>query len=179
MDIHHPDTVTKVQILWTLYEYNLSWLWTLLLHVHVSRLHGHSRTLNIVFQVNTCYTEHCYFMYMYHCYTDTVTHNIIIFYSCPTNTRTHYFTEYCHFIYLYHRYMDTLYTTISHTLLLHRFTGVHALIVFVFLLHGSLFIYMHNCYMYIPVFFLHDWFLLLILMFLLLDMNTVDMWWRN
>ena len=48
----------------------------------LSCLHGHSSTLDIKFHVNTCYTRHYYFMYMYHRYTDTVTHGTIVYYSC-------------------------------------------------------------------------------------------------
>jgi len=37
-------------------------------------------------------------MYMYHHYTDNVTHDTVISYSCPTDTGIHYFTRYYHFI---------------------------------------------------------------------------------
>jgi len=38
---------------WTLCEYMLSRLWTPLLHVHVSLLHGYSNTLDTIFHENT------------------------------------------------------------------------------------------------------------------------------
>jgi len=59
--------------------------------------------------------------------------------------------------------------------LLHRFTGIHALIVSVFLLYGSLYILHELLLMDIPVFPLHDCFPLRILIFSLLDMGAVDM----
>ena len=100
-----------------------------------------SRTLDIVFCVNTCYTEHCHFMNMYHHYTNTVTMTLLFFVHVP----------------LIHGYTISQDTVISyiciiatwmlctqlyhvHTSLLHRFTDIHVLIVSVFLFHGSLFI---------------------------------------
>ena len=107
----------------------MSRLWKSLLHyVPISRLHGHSSTLDAVCHVNICYTEHCYFIYMYHHYTVIVIHDTIISYSCPIDIRIHYFTGYHDFIYLYHRYMDTLYTVISCSytiaIWIHRYTCV-------------------------------------------------------
>jgi len=58
--------------------------------------------------------------------------------------------------------------------LLHRFPGKHALIVSIFLLHGSLYILHDLLLMDILVFPLHDYFPLLIWIFPLLDMWAVD-----
>ena len=99
-----------------------------------------SSTLDIVSRVNSCYTEHCYFMNIYHYYTNTVTMTLLFFVHVP----------------LMHGYIISQDTVISyiciiatwmlctqlyhvHTSLLHRFTDIQALIVFVFLLHRSLF----------------------------------------
>jgi len=121
--------------------------WTLLIHVHVSPLHRYY------------YTWHYYFLFMSHWYTDTLFHWIPLFwYICIIATWI-LCTQ------LYH----------VHTSLLHRFTGIHALIVSVFLSHGSLSILHELLHMYILVFPLHDCFPLKILIFSLLDMNTVDM----
>ena len=67
------------------------------------------------------------------------------------------------------------------TSLLYRLTGIYALIVFVFLLHGS-WIYsccidhcLYDCYMHMHVFSLHEYCLLLIWIFPLLDTWAVDM----
>jgi len=140
---YHSDTITitKPQIYWTLYECELSWLWTPLWHhVHVSWLHGHSSTLDTVFHVNICYIEYCYFIYMYHRYTDIVTHDTIISYSCSTDRRIHSLDTVISYICTIATWI--LCTQLYHvyTPLLHGFTGIHALIVSVFLLHGSLFI---------------------------------------
>ena len=74
------------------------------------------------------HTEHCHFMYIYHCYTDTVTLDTIISCSCTTDTRIRYFTRYRYFIYSYHRYTNTLYTIIScsyNTVTqIHLYTGI-------------------------------------------------------
>ena len=81
-------------------------MWTPLLHVTVSWLHRQLSTLDIVFHVNACYTEHCYSMYMSHRYTGTVKNNTVISCPCSTDTRMHYFTGYRDFIYLYHYYTE-------------------------------------------------------------------------
>jgi len=82
------------------------------------------------------HTGHCYLMYTYHRYTDTITRYIMISYSCPTDTRIHQFTEYHHFICCYHHYMDTRYTVIPCLYI----TVTHACMVSIFLSYGSPFI---------------------------------------
>ena len=109
----------------------LSRLWTLLLHVLVLLLHGHSNILDIVFHVNTCYTWHCHFIFLYHCYTDTITLNTIISWLCNTSTWTR-----CYIGMSLHRYSVHSYFISS----LHGFTCIHVLIVPVFILRASLFL---------------------------------------
>ena len=74
--------------------------------------------------------------------------------------------------------MDARYTVIScsHiTVTYVHLTGIHACIVSIFLSYGSPFIlHVLLCHV-IPVFMLHDYFPLLILIFLLLDTWAVDM----
>jgi len=90
--------------------------------------------------------------------------------SCSTDTRIHQFIGYRH-----HRYMDALYAFISCRIsLLHVFTSIHACIVSIFLSYGSpliLHILLLHVYSFIPV----TWFfLLLILIFPLLNTWAVD-----
>jgi len=80
---------------------------TLLFYVLVSSLHEHYSTLD------TSYIEHHYFIYLYHWSIDTL---------------------HLYFWHLYHRYTGTLHYYYMY--LLYGFTCVHALIVFVFRLHG-------------------------------------------
>ena len=49
-----------------------SWYW--------HRYTVYSNALDIVFHVNICYTRHCHFISMYHCYTNTV-HKTRLFYD--------------------------------------------------------------------------------------------------
>jgi len=119
----------------------------LLFHVHVSQLHRYY-----------C-TWHYYFLFMSHWYTDTLFHwmqSFHIFYIIVTwvlctqlyHVRTSLLPilpVYMHWLFLYSCRVD----------------------------HHSY--YMDYCYMYIPIFLLHDYFPLLILIFPLLDMRVVDM----
>ena len=100
-------------------------MWTLLLHVPVLWLHGHSSTLDTVFHLNICYTEHCYFMYMYYRHTDIATHDTIISYSFP----------------LTHGYTIPLDTVISYICTIAHGYSVHSYIMFI-----------HHCYMDSPVY---------------------------
>ena len=86
----------------------------------------------------------------------------------------HWYTDTLIYWILLHGYFVRYYSMFIP--LLHRFTGIHALIVSIFLLHGSLYILHDLLLMDIPVFPLHDYFPLLILIFSLLDMSVVDMW---
>jgi len=153
----------------------LSRLWTLLLHVLVLLLHGHSNILDIVFHVNTCYTWHCHFIFLYHCYTDTITLNTIISWLCTTSTWTCCYTG-C-------RYTDTLYTVISY----HRYMDSPAYMFWLFLSSYC----MHHCscyniyrYMNIHVLLWHEYLIQYMtvscipnfgIIFLLLDILAVDM----
>jgi len=105
-------------------------------------------------------------MYMCHHYINTEIHDTIIACSWTTDTEIRYYTGY--------RYM-VLCAQLLHVLtsLLHRLTDIHALVVSVFLLYGSLFILLLHEYSCIP---LHDCFPLLISIFSLLVMWVVDMW---
>ena len=167
-------TVTKLQIHWTLYECELSWLWTLLLHVPVSWFHGHSSILDTVFHVNLVKLNtvtSCTYITV----TKILLYDTLISFSSLTYTQINYLTGYRHFRYfiiviwilctqLYH----------VHTSLLYRFTCIHVLIVSIFLLHGSLFLLrcllLHG-YSCIPV----TWLTNIDMIFLLLDMWAVDM----
>ena len=85
--------------------------------------------------------RHHIYMYLYHRYTDTLVHWILLFSSCNTVARIYYHTGHCHFIYvsllyrscytrhysfmfMYHWYTDTL---------LHLILCFH---IFVSSLHG-------------------------------------------
>ena len=123
------------------------------------------------------YTEHC-MAYKY------------LLYSIPlvdVVSPLHWYRDSRHYYYMFgnYWYTDTLPSCaqLLHVLtpLLYRLTGIHALIVYVCLLHGS-WIYsccidhgLYDCYMHRHVFSLHDYFLLLILIFPLLDTWAVDM----
>jgi len=137
-------------------------------HVPVLSLHEHSSTLDIVFYVNTHYIRYCYFIYKYHCYTDTDTHDTIIACSWTTGTRIRYYTGY--------RYTDTLYAII-HVYIdvtqIHWYACIDCLCISYCVDHYLF--YMNYCYMDILVFSLHDYFSLLILIFPLLDMWNIDM----
>jgi len=84
------------------------------------------------------YTGYYYFTCSCYRYTDTLVHRTLLFmclYYCYTDTLI-YWILLCHIDTCYSRYW-------LHRILLsllHRFTGRHALIIFVFLSHGSLFI---------------------------------------
>ena len=97
------------------------------------------------------YTRHYYCMFLNHWYTDTLLHWILL----------HGYSV---------RYRSMFIP------LLNRFTGIHVLIVYIFLLHGTLYILHELLLIDILVFPLHDCFSLLILIFPLVDMWTVDMW---
>ena len=103
---YHSDalTVTEAPIYWTLNEHVSAWLSTPLLHVSVLSLYRQSSTLNTVFHVSTSDSRYCCSMYIYHCYTDTDSLDIIISCSWTTDIRIRYFTGY--------RYTDTLYTIV-------------------------------------------------------------------
>ena len=148
-------TVTKSQIYWILYECELSWLWTLLLYVHVSGLHEHSSTLDTVFHINTCYTEHCYFIYMYHCYTwyyyflfmshwyaDTIFHRILLFHI---------------FVLLLHGYCVHKYFMFIHLCYIDSPAYMRWLLLYSYCMNHYLY-YRDYCCMDILVFSLHDCF---------------------
>ena len=129
------------------------------------------------------YTRHYYSMYLYHWiriyyhtglsfhvlispYTDIITLDTIISCSCITDTRAHYYIGYC--------CMVILYTVISCSYnTSHRFTCMHALIVSVFLLHGSLLLlHVYSCISITWLFPVTD----IDVILLLLDMSVVDVW---
>jgi len=139
----HPDTVTVTWITTDTLDtvtscsghyylmYCIIGTQSLLLHVLVSSLHGHFSTLDAVFHVNTHYTRYCYSMYMYHCYTDTDTHDTIIMSMNHWYTDTllywiplHGYSVHYYFMFFHYCYIDSL---------------VYMwLIISIFLLHGSL-----------------------------------------
>jgi len=126
---------------------------SLVLHVFVSSLRGHSSSLDTVFHADTCYTEQCYYM------------------TCTTDYTN---TLYLYFIYLYHHYMNTLHCYGMY--LWHGFICIQVLIVLVFLLHELLFVLRDLMIHASPVSLLHDYYMLVFcnsdsaMIFLLLDM---------
>jgi len=122
----------------------------------------------------SCHTGHCYLMYMYHCYTDTITHDTIyVFFTLHWYMNTPF-----HYILSVHIFVSSLPRYSMHN-------------YFMFLLHcyidSSVYMYwlsmysccidhcLYDCYMDIHVFPLHDYFPLLILKFTLLYRWVVDM----
>ena len=138
-------------------------------------------------------TRHRYFMSLYHHYTDTVVHStwyymlhwplllqvlvihryvtrIIATLICYTDTRICYMDTLIHWI-LLHGYSVRYYS-----MFIPRYIDSLVYMHWLFLLHGSLYILHDLLFMDIPVFSLHDYFLLLILICPLMDMWAVDMW---
>jgi len=69
-----------------------------------------------------------------------------------TDTWIHHFTVYCQCTDLYHHSLDTRCTVTScSTPLLYKLTGLHVLIVYLFLLHRSWFIWLLRAYSCIPI----------------------------
>ena len=141
--------------------------------------------------------RHCmywYYLYMYHRYTDTMTlslthrytrhsdymatfdtlHGTLLLHihvaqilwpvSLLVRIHVHHFTAYRHFLYRYHHYMDFRHITVT-----------HACMVSLFLTYGFPFILHVVLFHVIPVFLFYDCFPLLILLFPLLDIWSVDM----
>jgi len=98
--------------------------------------------------------------------------------SCDTDTWIHHFTGYYHCIYLYRRSLE-LDAQLLHVLtpLLYRLTDLHALIIYVFLLHRSWFILLLHGYFCISVTWLFPVIDIDIPVIPLLDMWIVDIWY--
>ena len=105
-------------------------------------------------------------MFVHYCNTDTPTlllHVMVDTLYIISGTRIHQFTRHRYVIYFYHRYIDARHITVT-----------HAYMVSLFWSYGSMFL-LHVLLCHVPVFMLHDYFLLLIWVFPLLDMRAVDM----
>jgi len=103
------------------------------------------------------HTVHCHFMYIYYHYTYTIILDTIVSYSCTSDTRIHCSTGTVSYICI--TATRILCTQLFHGLitLLYRLTCIPALII----LYSCCMDHC-SCYMNIPVFLLHDCFLLLI-----------------
>ena len=118
--------------------------WTPWRHALILSLHVHSSILDIAFWINTHYTRYYYFMYKYHCYSDTDTHDTIIVCSWIIDMWTRYYTYHNIFLCMSHWYIDTpIHWTPSFHLLISSLHGcsVHSYSMFT-----------HHCYIYSPVY---------------------------
>ena len=109
--------------------------------------------------VTHCYTWHHYFSFMSHWYTDTLFHWIPSFHIFVSSL--HGCSVHSYIMFIHHYNIDLL--VYMRCLFLYSYCMDHCSY------------YMDYYYMYILVFPLHECFLLLILILMLLDLSVVDM----
>jgi len=168
MCIYH-DSQILLHVQWhtdTLTLYTLSLLHgytTLLFHVLVSPSHGHSNTRNTICHVYTCYTRYHYFMLFHvhvslsHRYWDSRYYYCMFVNRWYTDTLLHWIPLHGYFVHSY--FMFIHYCYIDSPVYMHWLSMYSC-----WMDHG-----LYYCYMDIPVFPLHDYITVLILIFSLLD----------